>query len=200
MCVSALLLLTWHCFNVVSLSDNSNLTLLEVHQWGRCSNKVLWYLTFIGPYILIYSYSITNKMHLFLKLFILIKRSTCFGGLSFHHQELKLHIQQQAYVKQLLLPAASGSCLTYACCSCLTYACCCMCSLSSWWWTERPLKHVECFIRINNLRNRCILLVILSCFFLSCKANARVKLAKTGHGPNFSTLVVICVVLCNVCV
>jgi hypothetical protein len=32
------------------------------------------------------------------------------------------------------------------------------------------------------------------CFFLSYKANARVKLAKTGHGPHSSTLVVICVV------
>ena len=32
------------------------------------------------------------------------------------------------------------------------------------------------------------------CFFLSCKANARVKLAKTEHGPHYSTLVVICVV------
>jgi hypothetical protein len=37
-------------------------------------------------------------------------------------------------------------------------------------------------------------------FFLSCKANARVKLAKTGHGPHSSTLVVICTVLCIVCV
>jgi hypothetical protein len=35
---------------------------------------------------------------------------------------------------------------------------------------------------------------IFPCFFLSCKANARVKLAKTGHGPHSSTLVVICVV------
>ena len=32
------------------------------------------------------------------------------------------------------------------------------------------------------------------CFFLSCKANARVKLAKTGHGPQSSTLGCICVV------
>ena len=30
--------------------------------------------------------------------------------------------------------------------------------------------------------------------FLSCKANARVKLAKTGHGSHSSILVVICVV------
>ena len=31
-------------------------------------------------------------------------------------------------------------------------------------------------------------------FFLSRKANARVKLAKMGHGPHSSTLVCICVV------
>jgi hypothetical protein len=35
---------------------------------------------------------------------------------------------------------------------------------------------------------------VFPCFFRSCKANARVKLANTGHGPNSSTLVVICVV------
>jgi hypothetical protein len=35
---------------------------------------------------------------------------------------------------------------------------------------------------------------VFPCFFLSCKANARVKLAKTGHGPHLSTLVAICVV------
>jgi len=32
-------------------------------------------------------------------------------------------------------------------------------------------------------------------FFLIYKTNARVKLAKTGHGPHSSKLVVICVVL-----
>jgi len=53
---------------------------------------------------------------------------------------------------------------------------------------------------------------VFPCFFLSCKANARVKLAKTGHGPHSSVvfvffgcyylccLVVICVVLYIVCV
>ena len=40
---------------------------------------------------------------------------------------------------------------------------------------------------------------VFPCFCLSCKANARVKLAKTGHGPHSSTLVVICVVLSIVC-
>jgi hypothetical protein len=36
---------------------------------------------------------------------------------------------------------------------------------------------------------------VFPCFFLSCKGNARVKLAKTGDGPDSSKLVVICVVL-----
>ena len=40
---------------------------------------------------------------------------------------------------------------------------------------------------------------VFPCFFPSCKANARAKLAKTRHGPHSSTLVVICVVLCVVC-
>jgi len=35
---------------------------------------------------------------------------------------------------------------------------------------------------------------VFPCFFLICKTNARVKLAKEGHGPHSSTLVVICVV------
>jgi len=37
---------------------------------------------------------------------------------------------------------------------------------------------------------------VYPCFFLSCKANARVQLAKTGHGPHSSNC---CVVLCIVC-
>jgi hypothetical protein len=35
---------------------------------------------------------------------------------------------------------------------------------------------------------------VFTCFFLSCKANARVKLANTGHRPHSTTLVCICVV------
>jgi len=35
---------------------------------------------------------------------------------------------------------------------------------------------------------------VFPCLFLSCKANARVKFAKMGHGAHSSTLVVICVV------
>jgi len=44
------------------------------------------------------------------------------------------------------------------------------------------------------------------CFFLSCKANATVKPAKTGHGRHSSKFLccsmycLFCVVLCTVCV
>jgi len=46
---------------------------------------------------------------------------------------------------------------------------------------------------------------VFPCFFLSCKANARVNLAKTGHGPHSHKLLcssmycLFCVVLCTVC-
>ena len=52
--------------------------------------------------------------------------------------------------------------------------------------TEVFLNLTEVFLTLTE---------VLPCFFLSCKANARVKLTKTGHGPHSSTLVVICVVL-----
>jgi len=51
--------------------------------------------------------------------------------------------------------------------------------------TEVFLNPTEVFLTLTE---------VFPCFFLSCKANARVKLAKTGHGPYSSTLVVICVV------
>jgi hypothetical protein len=44
---------------------------------------------------------------------------------------------------------------------------------------------------------------IFPCFFLSCKANVRVKPTKTGHGPHSSKLLFcsmyFCVDLCIVC-
>jgi len=79
-----------------------------------------------------------------------------------------------------------------------------------------------------NWHSSAILTEVFPCFFLSCKANARVQLAKTVHGPHSSQLgdnfyavssslilvwplwvriseslptkVVNCVVLCTVCV
>jgi hypothetical protein len=51
--------------------------------------------------------------------------------------------------------------------------------------TEVLLNLTEVFLTLTEL---------FPCFFLSCKANARVKLAKTWHGLHSSTLVVICAV------
>ena len=47
------------------------------------------------------------------------------------------------------------------------------------------LKLTEVFLNLTE---------VFPCFFLSCKANARVKLAKMGHGPHSSTLICICVI------
>jgi hypothetical protein len=52
--------------------------------------------------------------------------------------------------------------------------------------TEFLLTLTEVFLTLNE---------VFLCFFLSCEANARVKFAKTGHGPHYSTFAVICVVL-----
>ena len=88
----------------------------------------------------------------YLKLFILVKHSTCFGR-SFRPlsgaQDCTYSNRRMpnscCYLKQL-----SDICL-------LLY-------VQSWapddGRKDRP-KHVECFTRINNLRNRCILLVLL---------------------------------------
>ena len=38
---------------------------------------------------------------------------------------------------------------------------------------------------------------VFPCFFLSCKANARVNLAKTGHGPQIVVLFYVLFVLCR---
>ena len=67
---------------------------------------------------------------------------------------------------------------------------------------------IFCFLRAN-WHSPTTLTKGFRCFFFSCKANARVYLAKTGHGPHSSKSVncvvlcivcVDCVVLCNVCV
>ena len=61
-------------------------------------------------------------------------------------------------------------------------------SYSDWGFstlTEVFLNLTEVFLTLTE---------VFLCLFLSCKANARVKLPKMGHGPHSSTLVCICVV------
>ena len=63
----------------VSYVQKGTLVTFHAFQAHMQSKGYFIHLTFIGPCIEIYSYSTTNKMHLFLKLFILVKRSPCFG-------------------------------------------------------------------------------------------------------------------------
>ena len=58
--------------------------------------------------------------------------------------------------------------------------------------TEVFINLTEVFINLTEVF--LTLTKVFLCFFLSCKANARVKLAKTGHRPHSSTLLVICFV------
>ena len=58
--------------------------------------------------------------------------------------------------------------------------------------TEVFLTLTEVFLTLTGVS--LTLTEVFPCFFFSHKANARVKLAKTGHGPHSNTLVVICVV------
>ena len=91
----------------------------------------------------------------YLKLFIIIKHSTCFGGLSVHHQEFKTAYTATVSVKQLLIPAAIwddmklsiSSPIAAGSSSCLTDTVALYAVLNSWWWMERPPKHVERFTR-----------------------------------------------------
>jgi len=60
-------------------------------------------LLFIGPCIVIYSYSTTNKMHLLSQIIYSHKTLYMFRTVFPSIRRSKLRIQQQAYVKQLLL-------------------------------------------------------------------------------------------------
>ena len=102
-----------------------------------CHQYVTEFFTFIGPCIIIYSYSTTNNMNLFLKLFSLVKRSTCFGRSS--------------------QPSSGARNCTYGNRH-MSNSCCYLLLVGMKWNT---FQHVERFTRINNLRNRRILLVVL---------------------------------------
>ena len=97
------------------------------------------------------------------------------------------------------------------------YSYCCLCIL-----IVRPciliVVYVYLLLSMYSFRCLCILIVVhvfldaatltevFPCFLLGCKANARVILAKTGHGPHSSKIVVLlyvllfCIVLYIVCV
>jgi len=47
------------------------------------------------------------------------------------------------------------------------------------------------YLHRANWHSSATLTEVYPCFFLSCKANARVKPAETGHGPHSSIIVVL---------
>jgi hypothetical protein len=59
---------------------------------------------------------------------------------------------------------------------------------------SQSLYHLRYPVHITPTEGFLTLTEGFPCFFLSCKANVKVKLAKTGHGPHSSTLVIICVI------
>jgi len=68
--------------------------------------RILSFLKTSSPEMIqIYSYSKTNKMHLFLKLFILVKHYIFRAVFPSIIRSSRLHIQHKVYVKQILLTA-----------------------------------------------------------------------------------------------
>jgi hypothetical protein len=119
------------------LSPSTNLLQLYLK---TCHDR---FLIFIGPCIVLYSSSATNKMHLLSQNIysckILYVFRTVFPSII---RSSKLRIQQRCMSKSccyLLLAAGSSSSLTY------TVAICGV--LSSWWWTERPSEKCRAFCK-----------------------------------------------------
>jgi hypothetical protein len=101
-----------------------------------------------------HSYSKTNQMHLFIKLFILAKHSTYFGR-SFRPSS---GVQDCTYSNRHM----SNNCCYFLLAQ--PFDICLLLYVQSWapddGRKDRP-KYVECFARINNLINRSIWLVLL---------------------------------------
>ena len=70
------------------------------------------------------------------------------------------------------------------------------CSCSRVWWRFHGVFFkVLPLIVVHVSLDATTLTEVFPCFFLGCKANARVLLAKTGHGPHSSKIVVLFYVL-----
>jgi len=109
----------------------------------------------MGPCIVIYSYSTTNKMHL-LPQIILVQHSTCFGR-SFRPSS---GAQNCVYSNGICQKAAAACCywgwdgtpwnsisspIAAGSSNCLTHTIAVYAVLSSWWWTERPSETCKAF-------------------------------------------------------
>ena len=84
-----------------------------------------------------------------------------------------------------------GLVCVYMCafCNVWTCVCVCVCRFCTVGVLVICIVYSEVFLTLTE---------VFPCFSLSCKANAMVKVANTGHGSHSSKLFVICVVLCIV--
>ena len=68
-------------------------------------------------------------------------------------------------------------------------------SMYSYWSSMYSYRCVCILIVVHVFLDAATLTEVSTCFFLGCKANARVILAKTGHGPHSSRIIVFFYVL-----
>jgi len=124
------------------ISSTNRLTMDQRQPWQteRYAN-----LTFIGPCILIYFYSNSNKAHQYLNLFYFLKNTlymfrTVFPSII---RSSRLYAQQQASVKQncWLLASKQTSLSVWQMPVAVRTV------LNSWWWTERPSETCRVFFK-----------------------------------------------------
>jgi hypothetical protein len=117
---------------------------------GPRRRKQYIHLIFIGPCIVIYSCSTTNRMSLLPQIIYSCKTlyifRTVFPSII---RSSKLRIQQRYMSNSccylLLLGIRRNSSLIWSSSSCLTYTVAVYVVLSSWWWTERPSETCRAF-------------------------------------------------------
>jgi hypothetical protein len=111
-----------------------------------------------NPSSLSCSYSKTNKMHPFLKLFILAKHSTCFGR-SFRPSS---GVQATGLCQTYMVLSSISSPLAAGSRTCLTCACCWMYSVYFLMMDGKTVRNLQCFARnVNNCPTRCDLVQFL---------------------------------------
>jgi hypothetical protein len=118
----------------------------------------------------------TKNIQLYVRVFLLL---SMFSYCSSMYSYCCLCIIIVVYVFLLFVHVFLTLSMYSYCCLCILIVLCCLCIL----------------IVVYVFLDAATLTEVFPCFFLSCKANARVYLAKTGHGPHSSNIYVLFYVL-----
>ena len=118
-CLTQIILDSYHPSHTVYTTSTKSIRIYEQHNlflFLVSVNDTLSNLTFMRPCIVIYLYSKTNQMHQCIKLFYFGMTIYMFGTVfPSIIRSSRLYIQQQAYVKQILLPACRHMSNRYCC-------------------------------------------------------------------------------------